>query len=115
MTSQTLEFRTHTVARYLTVTLQLSRFSSFKNPQEVKSIGSSHNRSALPFSGFGSKLVTSQYNNPAGLYSSENIKVFNSAVDDVKTMTAAPEAHSKWDTIENKKSPKTINTKKGFI
>lgn len=46
-------------------------------------------------------MVTSQYNNPAGLYSSENIKVFNSAVDDVKTMTAAPEAYSKWDAIEN--------------
>lgn len=63
--------------------------------QEVISIGTSHNRSALPFSGFGSKVVTSQYNSPAGLYSSQNIKDFNSAVDEVKTMTTAPEATSK--------------------
>lgn len=61
----------------------------------MKQIGSSHNRSALPFSGFGSKVVTNQYNNPAGLYSSENIKDFNSAVDEVKTMATANEANSK--------------------
>lgn len=60
--------------------------------QEVKHIGSSHNRSALPF---GSKVVTNQYNNPAGLYSSENIKDFNSAVDEVKTMATANEANAK--------------------
>ncbi|KAL2083236.1 hypothetical protein ACEWY4_021009 [Coilia grayii] len=58
-------------------------------PQEVKHIGSAHNRSAMPFSPAGSKVVTSQYNNPAGLYSSENIESFNSAVDDVKTVAAA--------------------------
>ncbi|TNM99728.1 PDZ and LIM domain protein 1 [Takifugu rubripes] len=61
-------------------------------PKEVKHIGSSHNRSALPF---GSKVVTNQYNNPAGLYSSENIKDFNSAVDEVKTMATANEANAK--------------------
>uniref|UniRef100_A0A3Q0R1Z0 PDZ and LIM domain 1 (elfin) n=1 Tax=Amphilophus citrinellus TaxID=61819 RepID=A0A3Q0R1Z0_AMPCI len=55
-------------------------------PREVKHIGSTHNRSALPFAGFGSKVVTNQYNNPSGLYSSENIKDFNSAVSEVKTM-----------------------------
>uniref|UniRef100_A0A3Q3W922 Uncharacterized protein n=1 Tax=Mola mola TaxID=94237 RepID=A0A3Q3W922_MOLML len=55
-------------------------------PKEVKHIGSRHNRSALPFTGFGPKVLTNQYNNPAGLYSSENIKDFNSAVDEVKTM-----------------------------
>ncbi|CAL8257009.1 unnamed protein product [Lota lota] len=60
-------------------------------PQEVKAIGSAHNRSALPFAAFGSKVVTSQYNNPAGLYSSQNIKDFNSTVDEVKTITAAVE------------------------
>lgn len=60
--------------------------------QEVKHIGSSHNRSALPF---GSKVVTNQYNNPAGLYSSENIKDFNSAVDEVKTIATANEANAK--------------------
>uniref|UniRef100_A0A668VVP7 PDZ domain-containing protein n=1 Tax=Oreochromis aureus TaxID=47969 RepID=A0A668VVP7_OREAU len=58
-------------------------------PREVKHIGSTHNRSALPFTGFGSKVVTNQYNNPSGLYSSENIKDFNSAVDEVKTITTA--------------------------
>lgn len=63
--------------------------------QEVKHIGSSHNRSALPFTGFGPKVVTNQYNNPAGLYSSDNIKDFNSAVDEVKTMATASEANSK--------------------
>ncbi|KAG5266962.1 hypothetical protein AALO_G00238250 [Alosa alosa] len=61
-------------------------------PQEVKHIGSAHNRSAMPFSPGGPKVVTSQYNNPAGLYSSENIKDFNSAVDDVKTVAAANES-----------------------
>ncbi|KAM9558381.1 PDZ and LIM domain protein 1-like [Salvelinus alpinus] len=58
-------------------------------PQEVKCIGSAHNRSALPFAGFGPKVVTNQYNNPAGLYSSENIKDFNATVDDVKTISTA--------------------------
>ncbi|XP_071378717.1 PDZ and LIM domain protein 1 isoform X3 [Centroberyx affinis] len=64
-------------------------------PQEVKQIGSAHNRSALPFTAFGSKVVTNQYNNPAGLYSSENIKDFNSAVDDVKTIATASEPSSR--------------------
>ncbi|XP_010899832.1 PDZ and LIM domain protein 1 [Esox lucius] len=58
-------------------------------PQEVKHIGSAHNRSALPFAGFSPKVVTNQYNNPAGLYSSANIKDFNTAVDDVKTHATA--------------------------
>ncbi|MGH0138396.1 UNVERIFIED_CONTAM: hypothetical protein FKN15_066370 [Acipenser sinensis] len=58
-------------------------------PQEVKLIGSAHNRSAMPFSpgaaatssSTGSKVVTNQYNNPAGLYSSENIQNFNSTLE----------------------------------
>ncbi|KAK2852577.1 hypothetical protein Q7C36_007778 [Tachysurus vachellii] len=53
--------------------------------QEVKHIGSAHNRSALPFSSPGPVVVTSQYNNPASLYSSDNIKNFNSAVGGAKT------------------------------
>ncbi|XP_048865023.1 PDZ and LIM domain protein 1 [Brienomyrus brachyistius] len=53
-------------------------------PQDVRHIGSAHNRSASPFSAPGSKVVTSQYNNPAKLYSTDNIKNFNSAVDGVK-------------------------------
>ncbi|XP_056465362.1 PDZ and LIM domain protein 1 [Gadus chalcogrammus] len=60
-------------------------------PQEVKAIGSAHNRSALPFAACGSKVVTSQYNNPSGLYSSQNIKDFNSTVEEVKTITDAVE------------------------
>lgn len=68
---------------------------SHSSLQEVKHIGSTHNRSALPFTGFGSKVVTNQYNNPSGLYSSENIKDFNSAVDEVKTMTTSNEPDSK--------------------
>ncbi|KAM6916043.1 PDZ and LIM domain protein 1 isoform 2-T2 [Xenentodon cancila] len=64
-------------------------------PREVKHIGSTHNRSALPFTGFGSKVVTNQYNSPSGLYSSDNIKDFNSAVDEVKTVAAATDTNSK--------------------
>ncbi|MFT7805736.1 PDZ and LIM domain protein 1 [Arapaima gigas] len=62
-------------------------------PQEVRHIGSAHNRSALPFAAASSspKVVTNQYNNPAGLYSSENIKSFNSAMDGAKSSgTAEP-------------------------
>uniref|UniRef100_A0A4W5NR47 Sorbin and SH3 domain containing 1 n=1 Tax=Hucho hucho TaxID=62062 RepID=A0A4W5NR47_9TELE len=69
------------------------------NLQEVKPIGSAHNRSALPFAGFGPKVVTNQYNNPAGLYSSENIKDFNTAVDDVKTIATAANEPSNIPTV----------------
>ncbi|XP_023825848.1 PDZ and LIM domain protein 1 [Salvelinus sp. IW2-2015] len=68
-------------------------------PQEVKPIGSAHNRSALPFAGFGPNVVTNQYNNPAGLYSSENIKDFNTAVDDVKTIATAVNEPSNIPTV----------------
>ncbi|XP_041722150.1 PDZ and LIM domain protein 1 [Coregonus clupeaformis] len=68
-------------------------------PQEVKPIGSAHNRSALPFAGFGPNVVTNQYNNPAGLYSSENIKDFNTAVDDVKTIATAANEPSTIPTV----------------
>uniref|UniRef100_A0A8D0HLD5 PDZ and LIM domain 1 n=1 Tax=Sphenodon punctatus TaxID=8508 RepID=A0A8D0HLD5_SPHPU len=55
-------------------------------PQEIRPIGSAHNRSAMPFtsataSSTSPKVITAQYNNPAGLYSSENIQTFNSAVE----------------------------------
>ncbi|XP_076830603.1 PDZ and LIM domain protein 1 [Brachyhypopomus gauderio] len=66
-------------------------------PQEVKHIGSAHNRSALPFASPGSKVVTSHYNNPAGLYSAENIKSFNSAVDGVKTTSTSSESSNNQD------------------
>ncbi|KAM4607824.1 PDZ and LIM domain protein 1 [Polymixia lowei] len=74
-------------------------------PQEVKHIGSGHNRSALPFTAFGSKVVTNQYNNPAGLYSSENIEKFNSAVDDVKTIATANEPSNVPDPSKPGKRP----------
>uniref|UniRef100_A0A8C1Y7V7 PDZ and LIM domain 1 (elfin) n=1 Tax=Cyprinus carpio TaxID=7962 RepID=A0A8C1Y7V7_CYPCA len=63
-----------------------------KETQEMKQIGSAHNRSAIPFNSGSPRLVTNMYNNPAGLYSSENIKSFNSAVDDVQTSAASIEA-----------------------
>ncbi|KAK1791745.1 hypothetical protein P4O66_013724 [Electrophorus voltai] len=66
-------------------------------PQEVKHIGSAHNRSALPFASTGSKVVTSHYNSPAGLYSSENIKSFNSAVDVVKAPPTSSESSNHPD------------------
>ncbi|KAM9133533.1 PDZ and LIM domain protein 1 isoform 2-T2 [Pangshura tecta] len=52
-------------------------------PQEIRHIGSAHNRSAMPFtaSSTAPKVITAQYNSPAGLYSSENIQTFNSAVE----------------------------------
>ncbi|XP_058508377.1 PDZ and LIM domain protein 1 [Solea solea] len=82
-------------------------------PQEVKHIGSTHNRSALPFAGFGPKVVTNQYNSPSGLYSSENIKNFNSAVDEVKTIATANEATSKSPSDPskmNKRPPVTADS-----
>ncbi|XP_067093042.1 PDZ and LIM domain protein 1 [Osmerus mordax] len=63
-------------------------------PQEVKQIGSAHNRSALPFAACGSKVVTNQYNSPSGLYSSQNIKDFNTTVDEAKTIASANESGS---------------------
>uniref|UniRef100_A0A8B9LUY2 PDZ and LIM domain 1 (elfin) n=1 Tax=Astyanax mexicanus TaxID=7994 RepID=A0A8B9LUY2_ASTMX len=71
------------------------RMNLASEPQEVKHIGSAHNRSALPFNSPGSRVITSQYNNPAGLYSSENIQSFNSAVDCVKTPDASTETSNK--------------------
>ncbi|XP_075391162.1 PDZ and LIM domain protein 1 [Tenrec ecaudatus] len=67
-------------------------------PQEVLPIGSAHNRSAMPFaaspassaaprviasaaSSAAPRVITNQYNNPAGLYSSETISTFNSALE----------------------------------
>ncbi|XP_028916520.1 PDZ and LIM domain protein 1 [Ornithorhynchus anatinus] len=59
-------------------------------PQEVTHIGSAHNRSAIPFSvaaasNTSPRVITAQYNNPAGLYSSENIHNFNSALESKTT------------------------------
>ncbi|KFP82040.1 PDZ and LIM domain protein 1, partial [Apaloderma vittatum] len=52
-------------------------------PQEIRHIGSAHNRSAVPFTAATAsapRVITAQYNNPAGLYSSENIQTFNMRV-----------------------------------
>ncbi|XP_027713928.1 PDZ and LIM domain protein 1 [Vombatus ursinus] len=53
---------------------------------EVLHIGSAHNRSAMPFSASPAssaspRIITAQYNNPANLYSSENISNFNNALE----------------------------------
>ncbi|NXX84517.1 PDLI1 protein, partial [Urocolius indicus] len=58
-------------------------------PQEVRPIGSAHNRSAVPFAAAAptSRVVTAQYNSPAGLYSPDNIHSFNSTME----AKAAPE------------------------
>uniref|UniRef100_A0A8C9L2X2 PDZ and LIM domain 1 n=1 Tax=Serinus canaria TaxID=9135 RepID=A0A8C9L2X2_SERCA len=68
-------------------------------PQEIRHIGSAHNRSAVPFTAATAsapRVITAQYNSPAGLYSSENIQTFNSAVE-TKTSPGAldppPSAH----------------------
>uniref|UniRef100_A0A8C9PX59 PDZ and LIM domain 1 n=1 Tax=Spermophilus dauricus TaxID=99837 RepID=A0A8C9PX59_SPEDA len=63
-------------------------------PQEVLHIGSAHNRSAVPFtaspaSSTAPRIIKNQYNNPAGLYSSENISSFNNAVES-KTAAIGP-------------------------
>ncbi|XP_072280864.1 PDZ and LIM domain protein 1 [Pyxicephalus adspersus] len=59
------------------------------NPQEVKQIGSTHNRSAMPFTAGSAsntpRVITAQYNNPAGLYSSENIQTFNNTLESKST------------------------------
>ncbi|XP_073775668.1 PDZ and LIM domain protein 1 isoform X1 [Danio rerio] len=51
----------------------------------------------MPFNSASPRVVTNQYNNPAGLYSSENIKNFNSAVDEVQTTAASSEASRNSD------------------
>ncbi|XP_012373310.1 LOW QUALITY PROTEIN: PDZ and LIM domain protein 1-like [Octodon degus] len=67
-------------------------------PQEVQHIGSAHNRSAMPFTAplppALPRVSKNQYNNPAGLYSSENISSFNSAVEP-KTAASGEEANGR--------------------
>nr|DBA15270.1 TPA: hypothetical protein GDO54_004505 [Pyxicephalus adspersus] len=57
--------------------------------EEVKQIGSTHNRSAMPFTAGSAsntpRVITAQYNNPAGLYSSENIQTFNNTLESKST------------------------------
>eukprot|EP00071_Canis_lupus_P017952 XP_013964251.1 PDZ and LIM domain protein 1 [Canis lupus familiaris] len=68
-------------------------------PQEVLHIGSAHNRSAMPFtaspaSSSAPRVITNQYNNPAGLYSSENISNFNNALES-KTAASGQETNGR--------------------
>ncbi|XP_006880273.1 PREDICTED: PDZ and LIM domain protein 1-like [Elephantulus edwardii] len=64
-------------------------------PQEILHIGSAHNRSAMPFTASpASRVITNQYNNPAGLYSSENISNFNSALES-KTAASVEETNGR--------------------
>ncbi|XP_054441332.1 PDZ and LIM domain protein 1-like [Pteronotus mesoamericanus] len=76
-------------------------------PQEVQHIGSAHNQSAMPFtvspaSSSGARIITNQYNHPSGLYSSENISNFNSALES-KTMASGPETNGR--VLEHFQSP----------
>ncbi|XP_054838693.1 PDZ and LIM domain protein 1 isoform X1 [Eublepharis macularius] len=71
--------------------------------QEIRHIGSAHNRSAMPFtattaSSTSPKVITSQYNSPASLYSSENIQTFNNAVES-KTSSSAPDPTKNLDLL----------------
>uniref|UniRef100_A0A8C0MS31 PDZ domain-containing protein n=1 Tax=Canis lupus familiaris TaxID=9615 RepID=A0A8C0MS31_CANLF len=68
-------------------------------PQEVLHIGSAHNRSAMPFtaslaSSSAPRVITNQYNNPAGLYSSENISNFNNTLES-KTAASGQETNGR--------------------
>nr|XP_060497948.1 PDZ and LIM domain protein 1 [Panthera onca] len=68
-------------------------------PQEVPHIGSAHNRSAVPFTASPAtssapRVITNQYNNPAGLYSSENISNFNNALES-KTAASGQETNGR--------------------
>ncbi|TEA38227.1 hypothetical protein DBR06_SOUSAS110075 [Sousa chinensis] len=68
-------------------------------PQEVLHIGSAHNRSAMPFtaspaSSPAPRVITNQYNNPAGLYSPENISNFNNALES-KTAASGQEMNGR--------------------
>ncbi|XP_034631883.1 PDZ and LIM domain protein 1 isoform X1 [Trachemys scripta elegans] len=90
-------------------------------PQEIRHIGSAHNRSAMPFtaataSSTAPKVITAQYNSPAGLYSSENIQTFNSAVeskssgdaqDPCKPRLSPPGFQAPFATVYNPLQPHT--------
>lgn len=80
-------------------TKRLLDFSSDLCRQEVLHIGSAHNRSAMPFtaspaSSSAPRVITNQYNNPAGLYSSENISNFNNALES-KTAASGQETNGR--------------------
>ncbi|KAM6184805.1 PDZ and LIM domain protein 1 [Rhynchocyon petersi] len=72
-------------------------------PQEFLHIGSAHNRSAMPFTASpASRVITNQYNNPSGLYSSENIANFNNALE---SKTAASSEETNGRPLEHSQLP----------
>ncbi|XP_054443874.1 PDZ and LIM domain protein 1-like, partial [Pteronotus mesoamericanus] len=85
----------------------LYKMNLASEPQEVRYIGSAHNQSAmlfttLPASSSGPRIITNQYNNPSGLYSSENISNFNSALES-KMMASGPETNGR--VLDHSQSP----------
>ncbi|XP_075467049.1 PDZ and LIM domain protein 1 isoform X4 [Ascaphus truei] len=80
------------------------------NAQDLKQIGSAHNRSAMPFTAASStpKVVTAQYNSPAGLYSSENIQNFNSTLE--TKSSPAPQVPSKAAERTQPTGPRAVDT-----
>uniref|UniRef100_A0A2K5MGZ1 PDZ domain-containing protein n=1 Tax=Cercocebus atys TaxID=9531 RepID=A0A2K5MGZ1_CERAT len=68
-------------------------------PREVLHIGSAHNRSSMSFTtspacSTAARVITNQYSNPAGLYSSENISNFNNALES-KTAASGVKANGR--------------------
>ncbi|XP_061490672.1 PDZ and LIM domain protein 1 isoform X1 [Rhineura floridana] len=83
-------------------------------PQDIRHIGSAHNRSAMPFtattnvSGTSPKVITAQYNSPAGLYSSENMQTFNEAMES-KASLGDQESSKNLDQLNQPSSNLVIN------
>uniref|UniRef100_A0A8B9VKZ5 PDZ and LIM domain 1 n=1 Tax=Anas zonorhyncha TaxID=75864 RepID=A0A8B9VKZ5_9AVES len=92
-------------------------------PQEIRHIGSAHNRSAVPFTAATAsapKVITAQYNSPAGLYSSENIQTFNngqisSVSPDFPSASAHPESEVYKMLQENQESHEPPRQSASFL
>ncbi|XP_043534630.1 PDZ and LIM domain protein 1 isoform X2 [Chiloscyllium plagiosum] len=79
--------------------------------QEAKHIGSAHNRSAKPFCAVSSsspKVITSQYNSPAGLYSAANVEKVNSALES-RAVSNNPEPSKSFEPVKQPCRP-TVDT-----
>uniref|UniRef100_UPI00398E96A6 PDZ and LIM domain protein 1 isoform X2 n=1 Tax=Pristiophorus japonicus TaxID=55135 RepID=UPI00398E96A6 len=82
------------------------RMNLMADQQEAKHIGSAHNRSAKPFcavaaSSSSPKVIASQYNSPAGLYSTASLEQVNSAFES-RVASSNPEPSK---TLEPAKQP----------
>lgn len=79
------------------------------DPQEIKQIGVAHNRSAMPFTAASAsstpKVITAQYNNPAGLYSPDNIQSFNSTLENRSSSVAQPSGAQVASKVEERPPP----------